>query len=121
MGLEPTTYALQVRCTASCATAAYKGSNLRQSDYYIVELYPLGSASSLCRLSHLKGRWDAPYAVQLTLSAFSLGSSITPNWHFTKVAKSLYKISHLLVYDFDCFHWRINTHNLFSSSTTPRS
>ena len=36
---------------------------------------------------HLKGRWDTPYAVQLTLSAFSLGSSITPNWHFTKVAK----------------------------------
>ena len=81
----------------------------------------LDSASSLCRLSHLKGQWGAPYAVQLTLSAFSLGSSITPNWHFTKVAKSLYKISHLLVYDFDCFHWRINTHNLFSSSTTPRS
>ena len=42
VGLEPTTYALQVRCTASCATAAYKGSNLRQSDYYIVELYPSG-------------------------------------------------------------------------------
>ena len=40
VGFEPTTYALQVRCTASCATAAYKGSNLRQSDYYIVELYP---------------------------------------------------------------------------------
>lgn len=40
MGLEPTTYALQVRCTTNCATAAYKGSNLRQSDYYIVELYP---------------------------------------------------------------------------------
>lgn len=33
VGLEPTTYALQVRCTASCATAAYKGSNLRHSDY----------------------------------------------------------------------------------------
>ena len=69
VGLEPTTYALQGRCTANCATAAYKGSNLRQSDYYIVELYPLGSASSLCRLAPREGLEPSTYALTVRRSA----------------------------------------------------
>ena len=66
-------------------------SNPQPADYKSAAL-PIEPLVHNVDFSHLKGRWGAPYAVQLTLSAFSLGSSITPNWHFTKVAKSLYKI-----------------------------
>lgn len=121
-GLEPPSrWLIITSSSANWAIGTYKGSNI-----VVKAITTLLNCTLL--VPHLpyvdfptlmgSGR---PYAAQLTLSAFSLGSSITPNWHFTKVAKSLYKISHLLVYDFDCFHWRINTHNLFSSSTTPRS